>query len=483
MERILPRREFLEKIAAGWALMSLPGCATGRQTVASKDRPPNFVIIFTDDQGYADVGTFGAKGFTTPNLDRMAREGIRFTDFHVAQPVCGASRAALLTGCYPNRIGILGAPSPKTEFGISDSEMTIGDVLKQGDYATAIYGKWHLGHHPPFLPVRHGFDEYFGIPYSNDMWPRHPQVGNQFPPLPLVRNDRTIEYQPDQTQLVTWYAEHAVRFIEKNRDRPFFLYVAHNMPHVPLHVSDKYKGKSEQGMYGDVIMEIDWSVGQILSTIRRCGLDDNTLVIFTTDNGPWLSYGDHAGCAYPLREGKGTTWEGGHRVPCIMRWPGKIPAGEVCTETAMTIDILPTFARLAQVNLPPNPIDGLDIWPLMSGEPGAKCPHEAFCFYWANGLEAVRSGKWILHFPHDYRTLNGRPGGTGGVPVKYDQARTELALFDLEKDISQTQDVSVQHPDVVERIKVLAEKFREDLGDGDRPGKGQRPHAIYKVAK
>ncbi len=442
---------------------------------AKADRPPNFVIIFSDDQGYGDVGCYGAKGFATPHLDRLAREGIRFTDFYAAQAVCSASRTALLTGCYPNRIGILGALGPASKHGIHANEKTIADVLKARGYATAIYGKWHLGHHPPFLPTRHGFDDYFGLPYSNDMWPKHPTA--KFPDLPLVERDKVVAHNPDQTQLTTWYTERAVQFIEKNQNRPFFLYVPHSMPHVPLHVSDKFKGKSKQGLYGDVIMEIDWSVGQILTAVKKHGLVEQTLVLFTCDNGPWLSYGNHAGSAGPLREGKGTSWDGGVRVPCLARWPGKIPPGAVCREPAMTIDLLPTLAKLAGAPLPEHKIDGLDIGPLLAGQPGAKNPQEAYYFYWGRELQAVRSGKWKLHFPHDYRSLAGKPGGTGGKPVPYSQAKTNLALYDLENDIGETTNVADKHPDVVMRLQRLADKAREDLGDSatKQEGKGVRP--------
>jgi len=436
---------------------------------ATKGRKPNIVIIFTDDQGYADVGCFGTEGFETPNLDEMAAQGIKFTSFYVAQAVCGASRAALLTGCYPNRIGLLGAPSHRSTHGIHENEVTIAELLKPRGYVTAIYGKWHLGHHPKFLPTRHGFDEYFGLPYSNDMWPYHPERPGSYPPLPLIEGEKIIEHNPDQSKLTTWYTERAVRFIEKNKDRPFFLYVPHSMPHVPLHVSDKFKGRSKQGIYGDVIMEIDWSVGQILSTIERLDLDDRTLVIFTSDNGPWLSYGDHAGSAEPLREGKGTTLEGGPRVPCIMRWPGKMPAGTVCDEPVMTIDILPTVARLVGAELPKHKIDGEDIWPLMSGDPNAKSPHEALYFYWGNNLQAVRSGRWKLHFPHNYRTLAGRPGGSRGKPARYSQARTGVALFDLENDIGEKRNVAAKHPEVVNRLTEMAKKFDQELQSNRRP--------------
>ncbi len=448
--------------------------AGGFSSAPAAGRPPNVVLVYADDLGYGDLGCYGAKGYTTPNLDRMAREGMRFTDFYVAQAVCSASRTALLTGCYPNRVGILGALGPAATHGIHDDEMTLGQLMKQRGYATAIYGKWHLGHHPKFLPPRHGFDDYFGLPYSNDMWSKHPTA--KFPDLPLVEGDKTIQMNPDQTQLTTWYTERAVRFIEKNKDKPFFVYVPHAMPHVPLHVSDKFKGKTERGLYGDVISEVDWSVGEILKTLKNLNLDDQTLVIFTSDNGPWLTYGDHGGSAGPLREGKGTAWDGGVRVPCIMRWPGKVPAGAVCREPAMTIDIFPTLAKLSGAPLPKHKIDGMDIWPLISGQPNAKSPHEAFYFYWVQALHAVRAGKWKLHFPHPYNSLAGKPGGTGGKPVRGEPKKTELALYDMEKDPGETTNVAEQNPEVVRRLEALAEKARLDLGDTatNRKGTGVR---------
>ncbi|HYT61514.1 MAG TPA: sulfatase, partial [Haliangiales bacterium] len=431
---------------------------------AAESSRPNFVLIFTDDQGYQDVGCFGSPNIKTPNLDRMAREGMRFTDFYVGQPVCTASRAALLTGCYPNRVGLLGALGPRSNIGISDKEWTIAQVLKTCGYATAIFGKWHLGDSPQFLPTRHGFDEYFGLPYSNDMWPYHPTSAKGYPPLPLIRGDKVIGLMPDQTQLTTWYTERAVGFIERNKDRPFFLYVAHNMPHVPLHVSDRFKGKSKRGLYGDVIMEIDWSVGQILAALKRNGLDEKTVVVFTSDNGPWLLYGNHAGSALPLREGKTTTFDGGLREPCIMRWPGKIPAGAVCRELAATMDLLPTFARLAGAEVPRDRIiDGKDIWPLMSGQPGAKTPHDAYLYYWGKHLQAVRSGKWKLHLPHNYDHPD--PPGHDGKPGKYAKREISVALFDLETDIGETNNVADQHPEIVARLQGLAGKCRDDLGD------------------
>ena len=483
---VMNRRRFLSMAgratAVGACASMLPhslSCAARGARQGTSGRLPNVVIIFTDDQGYQDVGCFGSPNIKTPNLDRMAREGMKFTDSYVAQPVCGASRAALLTGCYPNRIGLLGAPSHRTKHGIAAGEMTIAEVVKQKEYATAIYGKWHLGHLPPFLPARHGFDEYFGLPYSNDMWPHHPTAGSHYPPLPLIEGTKIINpnvTHEDQAHLTTWYTEHGVRFIEKNADRPFFLYIAHSMPHVPLHVSEKYKGKSARGLYGDVIMEIDWCVGRVLDTLAKHGLEENTLVIFTSDNGPWLSYGDHSGCALPLREGKGTTWDGGVREPCLMRWPGRIPAGKVCDEPIMTIDFLPTIAGLVGAKLPDHKIDGLDIWPLMAGQTGAKSPHEALFFYWGRHLQCVRMGNWKLHYPHAFRTMAGKPGGTGGKPNRYSQAKTEKALYDLRADMSEKTNVLSEHPDVVKRIDALADAMRQDLGDSATKtrGKGAR---------
>jgi arylsulfatase len=444
------------------------------------DRPPNVVIIFTDDQGYADVGVFGAKGFTTPNLDRMAKEGRRFTDWHAAQPVCSASRTALLTGCYPNRIGINGALGPGSKVGIGDGEVTIAEMLRPLGYATAIYGKWHLGDRPQFLPTRHGFDEYFGLPYSGDMWPLHPEVGNKFPPLPLYDGEKTVKVgltHEDQEQLTTQYAEHAVSFIERNKAKPFFLYVTPNMPHVPLHVSSKFKGKSQLGLYGDVIMEIDWLVGEIFGALKRNGVDENTLVIFTSDNGPWLSYGNHAGSAGPLREGKGTTFDGGHREPFIARWPGKIPADSVCPEPAMNIDLLPTIAKLTGAKLPGHKIDGLDVWPLFTGDSSAKNPHDAYFFYYAqNELQAVRSGDWKLFFPHTARSMVGQAPGKDGIPGKYKPLPVALELYNLRDDLGETKNVAAENPEIVKRLEALAETAREDMGDKltGRVGKGTR---------
>lgn len=432
------------------------------------EKKPNIIIIFTDDQGYQDVGVFGSPDIQTPNLNKMAKEGVQFTNFYVAQPVCSASRAAILTGCYSNRIGINGALDHTSNIGLNPSEVTIAEVVKPLGYKTSIIGKWHLGHHDAFLPTKHGFDEFFGLPYSNDMWPYHPERPNHYPPLPLYENEEIIDTLFDQSMLTTWYTEKAVNFIERNAESPFFLYLAHSMPHVPLFVSEKFKGKSERGLYGDVIMEIDWSVGEILNTLKILDLDDNTLVIFTSDNGPWLSYSGHSGSAEPLREGKGTTWEGGVRVPAIMRWPGQIPKGKVQSQSAMTIDLLPTIAHLTGGELPENKIDGLNIWPLISMEGGAVSPHDAYYFYHnRNELKSILMGEWKLYLPQTYRSIpEDQTFRDDGIPIKYQMLKLEEPeLYHLGQDISELQNIAEDHPEILEEMFDLAAKAREDMGD------------------
>ena len=452
--------------------------------------PPNIVLIFTDDQGYADVGCFGAKRFKTPHLDRLAEKGRKFTDFHVAQAVCSASRAALLTGCYPNRIGFSGALGPRSKIGLNNSESTIASVLKRRGYVTGMAGKWHLGDRESFLPTNHGFDEYLGVPYSNDMWPYHPEAKpGSYPPLPLYENTAINKdglNGDDQSLLTSQYTDRAIRFIERNKGRPFFFYLAPNMPHVPLFASERFKGRSEAGPYGDVLMEIDDAVGRIVETLDRQGLTQNTLIIFTSDNGPWLSYGDHAGSAAPLREGKGTSFEGGTRVPCIMQWPGHIPAGSTCSEPLMTIDILPTLAAITGAELPPLRIDGANILPFLTGDPDARNPHPAyFTYYNRNDLQAVRSGRWKLILEHRSRTMAGQPQGTNGTPGKYRMQTVPKALYDLTNDIAETTDVSASNPEVLARLEALAETARADLGDDltGRAPTGSRPPRLLRRSR
>ncbi|MGZ8899493.1 MAG: sulfatase family protein, partial [Limisphaerales bacterium] len=473
----------LNRMKRIWVWLVLAAAVCGWLAQSSMGAAPNVVLIYADDLGYADIGAFGATNIATPNLNRLAREGRKFTSFYVAQPVCSASRAALLTGCYPNRVGIAGALGPKAKVGINKEEMTLAELVKQQRYATAIFGKWHLGHHPEFLPTRHGFDEYYGLPYSNDMWPQHPEAKpGTYPDLPLIGGELTLELNPDQTQLTKDYTKRATKFIERNKERPFFLYLAHSMPHVPLYASEDFRGKSRAGLYGDVIEEIDWSVGEVMRALEEHALAENTLVIFTSDNGPWLSYGNHSGTAGELREGKGTVWEGGVRVPCIMRWPGRIPANTACDEPAMTIDLFPTIAALVGAELPEHRIDGKNIWPLIEGARGAKSPQEGYFFYYnANDLLAVRSGEWKLVVPHEYRTLNGKPGGTNGIPTRYVNVKTDLALYNLEKDLGEAKNVAKENPAVVERLNGLLEKMRVDLGDNLQkvePGGARAPGRV-----
>jgi arylsulfatase A len=452
---------------------------------------PNVVLFYIDDMGFADIGPFGSKAYATPNLDRMAKEGRRFTDFHVSSAVCSASRSALMTGCYHERVGISGALGPTSKIGISSEEVTLAEICKQKNYATACFGKWHLGHHPKFLPTNHGFDQYFGLPYSNDMWPNHPEQArndkaNQnrksgYPKLPMVEQLRVVDAEvtgEDQTQLTTQYTERAVSFIRANRQKPFFVYIPHSMVHVPLYVSSKFAGKSGAGLFADVVMEVDWSVGEVFKTLKELDLDEQTLVIFSTDNGPWLSYGDHAGSAAPHREGKGTAWEGGIRVPTLMRWPGKIPAGTTSDELACTVDILPTVAALIGAELPSHKIDGHDIRPLMMGPENSPSPHDTMpCYFAQDELHGVRDRQWKLILPHTYRTLAGKPGGTGGKPAKYESAQAGLELYDMKNDRSETRNVAAEHPEIVARLSAAADAWRADLGDKltKNQGKGVRP--------
>lgn len=438
---------------------------------ASPAQPPNIIIILADDMGYADVGAFGGKP-VTPNLDRMAVEGRRFTNFYVAQPICSASRASLLTGSYANRIGINGALTPVATHGLPAAQTTIATQLKQRGYATGMAGKWHLGHLPEFLPVHRGFDEYLGLPYSNDMWPPNREGRFDYAPLPLIEGDkpvRVIATPEDQGELTALYTARAVDFIARHKDQPFFFYLAYSMPHVPIFASPRFQGKTGLGLYSDVIAELDWSVGEVLAALKRNGIDDNTLVIFTSDNGPWLIYGNHAGSAGPLREGKFTAWDGGVRVPCIMRWPGHVPAGTTSDAALMTIDLFPTIARLAGAPLPAHRIDGLDVWPLLAGASGATNPHAAYLFYNKQGeLHAALTGdgRWNLQLPHSYPTLSGRPGGRDGTRVKSETARVEhLELYDLRHDMGETTDVAAAHPGIVQDLLSVVERAREDMGD------------------
>ena len=430
---------------------------------------PNIVLIYLDDMGYGDLSLTGASGYHTPNIDKMANEGVLFTHFYSPQAVCTASRAGLLTGTYPNRLGLAGALSHSSKVGISDQEETMAEMLKKKGYATAIYGKWHLGFQQQFLPTRHGFDEFYGIPYSNDMWPYHPERPDAFPDLPLFENEKVINpavTAKDQAQFTTDFTERTVGFIKKNRDNPFFVYLPHPMPHVPLFVSDKFKGKSSQGLYGDVMMEIDWSVGEILKALKETGLEENTLVIFTSDNGPWINYGNHAGSTGGLREGKGTSFEGGQRVPCLMRWKGVLPEGLVIPNLASAIDLLPTLAAITDAPLPPHKIDGVSLLPLMHGNLNAH-PRKVFYYYYRqNSLEAVRNDRWKLVFPHPGRTYEGFEPGVDGSAGKVNESHAIAGgLYDLRRDPGERYDLSAFYPEVVKELEALADEARADMGD------------------
>lgn len=444
----------------------------------SENSKPNIVLIFMDDMGYGDLGSYGATAWQTPNLDQLAADGTRFTQFYVPHAVCSASRAALLTGTYANRLEIFGALDHSAKHGLNPDETTLAEMLKAQGYSTGIVGKWHLGHQPEFLPSKQGFDSYFGLAYSNDMWPHHPETKDYYPPLPLYEGDSVIQILDDQSQLTTWYTEKAVDFIDKNQKQPFFLYLAHSMPHVPLFVSDKFKGKSEQGMYGDVMMEIDWSVGQVRAKLKELGLEENTLIIFTSDNGPWLSYGGHAGTTGGLRAGKGTSLEGGIRVPAIFAWPGKIPAGKVQNQAAMTIDVFPTIAQLIGSPLPSLKIDGRDIWPMIEGEKMEDRPY--YAYYNQNELQAVIYGKWKVVYPHRYRIIpEGSELRNDGFPVKYEYLDFEKTeLYDLENDPAETTDVKERFPEVLTQLDSLANIARADMGDKltQSEGPGLRKH-------
>ncbi len=460
------------------------------------DRPPNVVIIMADDLGYGDVGCYGDTTIRTPNLDQMAAEGTLFTNFYVGQSVCTASRAALLTGCYPNRIGMAGALNHTSPTGIAPAERLLSERLKRRGYATACYGKWHLGLHPPFWPTRRGFDDFFGIPYSNDNGPLHPTVPTM-PPLPLYDGAEVVETDPDQGLFTRRFTERAVNFIARNRERPFFLYLPHVMPHVPIFASAEWRGKSGSGLYADVVEELDASVGTILKALKTHGIDDRTLVVFLSDNGPFLSYGEHAGSAGMLREGKLTTFEGGMRVPCIARWPSTVPAGRTVDEIVSTLDLCTTVAALAGAEPVDRRSDGIDVRPLLFGEPDSR-GRTTYFYYSGTELQAIREGDWKLHLPHDYLTVAAEPG-RDGKPSNFGRMKPEsmalsgvrgiasrhgyrveslpLSLYNLAVDPGETRNEAKARPDVVARLEGMAAKAREDLGDSltGVQGRGVRP--------
>jgi arylsulfatase A-like enzyme len=485
----MPFRPFILLVS----FLVLPGTAA-----LAAERPPNVVLIVADDMGYWDVSSFGGVGekraYQTRQLDKLATEGTRFTSFYVSQAVCTASRSSFLTGSYANRVGLQGALNHTSKNGLNPAETTLAEICKARGYATACYGKWHLGM-DSLGAIHHGFDEFFGLPYSNDNGPLHPTI-KDMPPLPLIEGDKVIATDPDQSQFTRQFTDRAVGFIKKNKDRPFFLYLPHVMPHVPIFVSQKFKG-STPILYGDVIQELDAGIGEVLDALKEQGVEEDTLVIFFSDNGPFLSYGAHAGRAFPLREGKLTVFEGGVRVPCIMRWPGRIPAGRVCDEMLSAMDLMPSITTLLEQPLPKVKFDGKNILPVLLDEPGAKSPHEALFFYSGSELHAVRSGKWKLHLPHPYLTVAAEPGregkpsnwgnlkpnsitqsGVEGIASRhgYRVEKIGLSLYNLDSDSGETHDVAAEHPEVVNRLSDLAESMRSDLGDSltDRKPTGAR---------
>jgi len=463
------RRDFIKVVGLGAAGLALQGCVEGLQTSAAKK--PNFVIIFADDQGYADLGCFGHPTIKTPNLDRMAYEGMKLTQFYSASAICSPSRAALLTGRLPKRCGVTEVLWPHTKKGLPASEITLAELLKQSGYATACIGKWHLGHRNGYLPTDRGFDSYYGIPYSNDMWidaeakmakdivlredvtiediraDKYKRYNPKY--VPLMRNDEVVEFPADQMTLTKRYTAQAIEFIKENQKKPFFLYLPHTMPHIPLYASESFKDKSLRGLYGDVIEELDWSVGRVLNKLKDTGLDKNTLVVFTSDNGPWLSTKLNGGSAGMLRGGKFTTWEGGHREPAIAWWPGTVPAGTVNMGITSTLDILPTFLDFAGAEVPGDRvIDGYSLQELLTKN--KKSPREIMYYYRGGKLRAVRMGHWKVH----YETM---PEIEGKKYTKHDPP----ILYNIEQDPGEQYNIAPKHPDVLTRIQKIVDEHQK----------------------
>ena len=471
MSSEISRREFILK--GSTALTALPLLKLmGNPVFQTEKELPNIILIYADDLGYADVGVFGAEGFVTPNLDKLAANGIQFKDYYSAAPTCTPSRAALLTGCYPVRVGlpfVIGPKGPdwtkgKYGIGLNQNETTIASLLKQKNYATCCIGKWHLGDKKEFLPPNYGFDYFFGLPYSHDMIKANDP---KWPDLPLYENEKVVEFNPDASQLTKRYTEKTLSFIDKNKEHPFFIYLAHNMPHVPLYASEKFKGISKRGLYGDVVEEIDWSVGELVKKLKEDKIYENTIIIYTSDNGPWLIYGNHSGSAGDLREGKFTTFEGGQREPCIISWPKKIPKGVISNKVFSSIDIFPTIAAITRTSLPVKKIDGKNALKLWENKQGAESPHEALFFYAEYDLQAVRWKNWKLHFPHDYNSVKV-PGKDGkqGIGV---EKKIGLSLFDLTKDPEEKINVADKHTDIVEKMSAMAKSFDNELKKDARP--------------
>ncbi|HEY3738375.1 MAG TPA: sulfatase [Bryobacteraceae bacterium] len=478
----MTRRSLLSSAAAAGALAGIP-----EARAAATVQKPNVIVIFADDQGYGDLGCYGSPEIRTPNIDQMARDGTRMTNFYAA-PICGPSRAAIMTGCYGPRVGMNTNLSPKSHLGLDGRETTLGSLVKPSGYATMAIGKWHLGDRPQYLPPHRGFDSYYGLPYSADMWPFHPMMpklpnesprmtaarkraeytgyagegrvlppDRQYPDLPLIENLETIELNPDLTKLTGNYTERALGFIRRNHSNPFLLYLAHNMPHVPVFSGSRFTGKSRRGIYGDAVEEIDWSTGEILKLLRELKIDRRTMVVYTSDNGPWLAYGVDGGSAGPLRDGKGTTWEGGCRVPGIFWWPDTIPAGHVCSEVGATIDLLPTVAEISGAKPPERIIDGRSLLPLLKDPERGKSPRSEHYYFNVSPfgepptLQAVRRGEWKLRLTVGDGTLG--PAG----------------LYRLEEDVAERFDRTKLEPQIVEDLRNTAQSFYDRLLKDVRP--------------
>jgi len=438
----------------------------GLLAATAAERKPNVVIMFLDDSGWADFHPFGNPPYATPNVEQLAKDGCRFNNFYVPQAVCSASRAALMTGCFPGRTKVFGAHGPK-DGGLDPKFATLAEILKPAGYATGCFGKWHLGDAEGRRPLDRGFDENVGIMYSNDMWKNHPGNPKHWGKYPLIWWDNGEHKVPEvdhehQKEFTKWITEAAVDFITRHKDEPFLCYIPHPQPHVPLYTSKAFEGKSGAGLYGDVMLELDWSMGQVVKALKDNGLEDDTIVMFTSDNGPWVSYGDHAG-ATPFREAKGTSFDGGCRSACIVKSPGEIKPGTTSTATWCSVDVVPTIAKLAGAKLPEGGVDGHDAWPLLTGDASFENPIPFYEQTIGGDFQGfiTGDGAWKLHVPHAYRSL--KAPGKNGNPGPYLQKRIGYALFDMKKDPHETVNVIEQHAEVGKRLVGLAEAHRKEF--------------------
>lgn len=461
------------------ALVSFVFSVNGRKN----DRLPNVIIVYIDDMGYGDISPYNNQIAYTPNFQWLADNGLTLFDFYVSQAVCSASRTSLLTGCYSNRLGIHGALFPNSKIGLNPAEITIADMLKTKGYSTKAIGKWHLGSQKEFLPTRQGFDEYYGIPYSNDMWSKN--TGRPMPPLPIIENETIIDTISEQSWFTQRFTRKAIDFIDANKSKPFFIYLAHPMPHVPIYVSEKFKGKSGKGLYADVIMELDWSIGEIIKKLKQHKLEENTLLIVASDNGPWLPFGNHGGVTNGLRESKGTSWDGGVRTPCLMYWKGTLSKGVKINTPVMNIDILPTIAYLTNSSLPEKPIDGMNVWKMLSSQDKNKefvSLRPLFIYYNTNELQAMRWKNWKLYFPHTYNSMDGVTPGNDGKRAQTKSVKLEaMELYDLNKDKGEKINLASQFPEIVSQMNAMADEIRKKIGDSLKGIKGTENREPGKI--